>query len=135
MRPPNPTDLLAAQNKFRTIKRVDRERRDDEDDNENEDEDNEDDEDNNTKCRKKRNADGPKAPTPTTIKYYPGAWKTVLHRAKDQFQYYVAVLNAFPDCQTDLDDAATVLRDTINDFEHPEDLDPSSAFVFTFSMI
>lgn len=50
---------------------------------------------------------------PTTIHFYPGAWKIVLERAKDRFVRHVFLNQAFPVRSKDLGVAQAILHEEI----------------------
>jgi hypothetical protein len=52
-------------------------------------------------------------PSATTIQYYPGAWKTVLERAKNRFVHHVFLNQGFPVRNVHLPIAETILHEEI----------------------
>jgi hypothetical protein len=59
-------------------------------------------------------------PKPTTMKYYPPGWQAMLETAKNHMRRYVALVNAFPQRETDLKNATMLLSNAITEYEQIE---------------
>jgi hypothetical protein len=55
----------------------------------------------------------PRQPAPTTLRFYPGSWKTVLDRAKNRFARHVFLNQGFPVHSSDLGTARDILYEEI----------------------
>ena len=58
-----------------------------------------------------------KDPNPQSLTYYPSGWKSVLIKAKRDWQYHVAITNPFPDREEHLDEVANILARAISEYE------------------
>lgn len=71
-----------------------------------------------TPARAPRYSKTPKdaAPKPTTLKYYQGAWQTILITAKNKMRRHVALVNAFPERENHLEEATALITKTISEY-------------------
>ncbi|KAF8800630.1 hypothetical protein BYT27DRAFT_7262788 [Phlegmacium glaucopus] len=59
-------------------------------------------------------------PKPTTMKYYPSGWQTMLEMAKNNMRRHVALVNAFPQRDRDLKEATLILNNTVTEYQRIE---------------
>ncbi|KAF8808096.1 hypothetical protein BYT27DRAFT_7211689 [Phlegmacium glaucopus] len=59
-------------------------------------------------------------PKPTTMKYYPPGWQTMLEMAKNNMRRHVALVNAFPRRDRDLKEATLILNNTVTEYQRIE---------------
>jgi hypothetical protein len=113
-KPPDQEQLLAAAN--RQLQGVSNENEED-DDEEDDDEEEHEEETADGSIRAQRHSKSNGEAKPTTARYYPGAWRVAIIKAKTLFRRFVVLHNLFPLRDLHLQDAATILSKTIADLK------------------
>ena len=66
------------------------------------------------------------------LSFYPPGWKSMLIKAKQDWQYYLVTKNPFLNCNDNLADAAAILENAIIKYEDEEGILEDGLFHFRF---